>query len=167
VDQLNLIHHGQYGGQQGNEATTLASIEELKTDISYAAQKPLINFDIDAASCYDHIIATIASIIARAHGQHRDVCFVHAKTLQEVHFRLKTAMGVSSDFYKHCKAYPIFGTGQRSGNSPVIWIFISIGLFTCHGNLARGAVFQPSGKSVTIRFFYGGRFCGRFHWPSQ
>jgi cellobiose phosphorylase len=59
-----LIHRGQYGGQPGKEAMTLALIEELKTDICYASRKPLINFDNDAASCYDHIIAAIASIIA-------------------------------------------------------------------------------------------------------
>jgi exonuclease III len=156
ADQLKLIHRGQYGGRPGKEATTLAFIEELKTDICYASRKPMINFDNDAASCYDRIIAAIASIIARAHGQHRDVCFVHADTLRQAKFRLKTAMGVSDAFYTNCKAYPIFGTGQGSGNSPVIWVFISSVLFTCHENMARGAVFESPDKSVTIRFFMVG-----------
>jgi hypothetical protein len=102
---------------------------ELKTDICYASRKLLINFDNDAASCYDRIIASIASLVSPSHGQHRDVCFVHVATLQEAKFRLKTDMGVTEIFYQHCKAYPIYGTGQGSGNSPVIWVFISSVLF--------------------------------------
>jgi hypothetical protein len=116
----------------------------------------MINFDNDAALCYDRIIAAIASLIARAHSQHRDMCFVHAETLRQAKFRLKTDMGVSDGFYKNCQAYPIFGTRQGSGNSPVIWGFISSVLFTCHENMARGAIFESPDKSMTIRFFMVG-----------
>jgi hypothetical protein len=131
-------------------------MEELKTDICYASRKPLINFDNDAASCYDRIIAALASLVSRSHGQHRDVCFVHAETLQEAKFRLKTEMGVTEEFYQHCKAYPIYGTGQGSGNSPVIWVFISSVLFQCHAKYAKGAVFESPDKSVTIKFYMVG-----------
>jgi hypothetical protein len=70
AESTNLLHDGQYGGRPGREATTLTFIEELKTDICYASRKPLINFDNDAASCYDRIIASLASFISRSHGQH-------------------------------------------------------------------------------------------------
>jgi hypothetical protein len=116
----------------------------------------MVNFDNDATSCYDCIIAAIASLIARAHGQHRDVCFVHVTTLQEAKFRLKTDIGVTTEFYQHCKAYPIYGTGQGSGNSPVIWDFISRVLFQCHAARATVAVFESPDRSVTIRFFMVG-----------
>jgi hypothetical protein len=110
----NLLHGGQYGGRPGREVTALTFIEELKTDICYASRKPLINFDNDATSSYDRIIASIASLISWSHGQHRDVCFVHVATLQEAKFRLKTDMGVTKEFYQHCTAYHIYGTGQGS-----------------------------------------------------
>jgi hypothetical protein len=64
--------------------------------------------------------------------------------------------GSPTEFYKHCTAYPTFGNGEGSGNSPVIWVFISSVLFTCHENMARGAVFKSPDKSVTIRFFMVG-----------
>jgi hypothetical protein len=118
ADQLKLIHRGQYGGRPGMEATTLAFIEELKTDICYASRKPMINFDNDAASCYDRIIAALASLIARAHGQHRDVCFVHAETLRQAKFRLKTAMGVSDDFTRTAPRIPFLGLGKEAGIPP-------------------------------------------------
>eukprot|EP00957_Ditylum_brightwellii_P002728 209666-Ditylum_brightwellii.AAC.1 len=37
--------------------------------------------------------------------------FMHALTLAEAKFKLKTALGISEDFYQHCKAFPIYGAG--------------------------------------------------------
>jgi hypothetical protein len=52
----HTLHHGKYGGRSGCDAKILAFLEELKMEICYASQKSLINFDNDAASCYDQII---------------------------------------------------------------------------------------------------------------
>jgi hypothetical protein len=68
ADLHHLLHDGQYGGRPGRESTTLTFMEELKTDICYASRKPLINFDNDAASCYDRIIAYVASLVSWSHG---------------------------------------------------------------------------------------------------
>jgi hypothetical protein len=65
-------------------------------------------------------------------------------------------MGVTNEFYQHCDAYPIYGTGQGSGNSPVIWVFISSVLFKCHEKCAKGAIFESPDKSVTIKNFMVG-----------
>ena len=96
------MNQGQFGGVPGCEAKTLPLIEELKTDICYLSRKPLVNFDVDATACYDRIIANLASLVSRGHGQHRSVCFVHGKTLEDARYRLKTALGITPDFYKHC-----------------------------------------------------------------
>eukprot|EP00957_Ditylum_brightwellii_P146869 11181394-Ditylum_brightwellii.AAC.1 len=42
-----------------------ALVEELKYDISYNFRKSLIDFDNDAASCYNHILLNISSLVAR------------------------------------------------------------------------------------------------------
>jgi hypothetical protein len=67
------IHPGQHEGRPGHKATTLVLMEELKNNISYARRKSLINFDNDAASCYDQIIPALASILGRSQGLHRNV----------------------------------------------------------------------------------------------
>jgi hypothetical protein len=108
------LHPGQYGGRSGRDAKILVFIEELKTEICYATRKSLINFDNDAASCYDRIIPALASLIGRKFGMHRNVIFVHATTLEETKYKLKTSMGVSDEFYTNCQAFPIYGTGQGS-----------------------------------------------------
>jgi hypothetical protein len=45
--------------------------------------------------------------------------------LREAKFKLKTILGISDDFYSHCTSFRIYGTGQSSANSPVIWTIIS------------------------------------------
>eukprot|EP00957_Ditylum_brightwellii_P167516 12751870-Ditylum_brightwellii.AAC.1 len=59
------INRGLNGGRKGHDAKTLFLFEELKYDISYSIRKTLINFDNDAASCYDQILPYISSLIAR------------------------------------------------------------------------------------------------------
>jgi hypothetical protein len=119
------INAGQYGGRAGKEAQSLVFLEEIKTEISTLSRKSLVNFDNDAASCYDRILTSLASLIGRKKGLHTNVAFVHATTLHEAKYKLKTAMGVSTSI-----ALPtLYGTGQGSTNSPVIWIIISSTLF--------------------------------------
>jgi hypothetical protein len=142
-----LINHGQYGGRPGCEAQSLTLLEELKYDISYLTRRTLFNFDNDATSCYDRIVVPLASVINRKYGMHRNVVAVHARTLQQAKFHLKTAAGISEIHYTHCPSFPIHGTGQGSGNSPCIWLFISSTLFDIHGSKAHGATFvSPDGQ---------------------
>jgi hypothetical protein len=76
------------------------------------------------------------------------VVFVHASTLAETKYKLKTSLGVSDEFYKNCDAYPIYGTGQGSGNSPAIWFIVSSMLFSRHQEKAHGAFFCTPDKQL-------------------
>eukprot|EP00957_Ditylum_brightwellii_P148094 11275449-Ditylum_brightwellii.AAC.1 len=71
---------------------------------------------------------------------------MHATTLQEARFKLKTVLGISEEFYQHCQAFPIYGTGQGSTNSPTIWFFINSTLFDIHEAKAHGATFTMPDK---------------------
>jgi hypothetical protein len=146
----NTIHPGQHGARPGHKATTPVFMEELKNDISYSSRKSLINFDNDVTSCYDRIIPAIASLLGRHHGLHRDVIFVHARTLKEAKCKLKTILGVSGDFYTHCQFFPIYGTGQGSANSPVIWTIMSSVLFECHEAAGHIALFTTPDTNMSV-----------------
>jgi hypothetical protein len=150
AEQHELLHPGQYGSRSGRDALIPAFIEELKTEICYATRKSLINFDNDAASCYDRIIPALASLIGRKHGLHKNVVFVHASTLAETKYKLKTSLGVSDEFYENCEAFPIYGTGQGSGNSPAIWCIISSVLFSCHQDQGHGAYFCTPDQEMSV-----------------
>jgi hypothetical protein len=149
-EEHKTIHEGQHGGRPGHEATTLVFMEELKNDILYVTKKSLINFDNEAASCYDRIIPALASILGRGHGLHRNVIFVNASTLRQAKYKLRTAMGISKDYYTYSHVFPIYGTGQGSGNSPVIWCIISSTLFKCHESKSHGATFSSPDKSTSV-----------------
>jgi hypothetical protein len=134
------------------EATALNFLEALKNDIAHCSQKPLLNLDNDASSCYDRIIVSLASLINHKYGQHCQVVLVNATTLKRAKYKLKTALGVTKASYSHCTAFPLHGTGQGSGNSPMIWCFISSTLFDCHQERAYGVLFESPDRKVTITF---------------
>eukprot|EP00957_Ditylum_brightwellii_P007947 601885-Ditylum_brightwellii.AAC.1 len=122
----------------------------MKNEISHCSQKPLVNFDNDAAACYDRIIPNIVNLIGCKKGLHGNITFVHAKTPAEAKFKLKTALGVSDDYYQHCKMFPIYGTGQGSTNSSTIWLIISSILFDIHEELDNGAIFNNTVQEIEV-----------------
>jgi len=151
ADREGLIHAGQYGGRPGCEAQSLTFLEELKYDITYLSRRTIFNFDNDAMSCYDRIIIALASIINRKYGQHRNIVAVHAKTLEDARYKLRTAKGISDLEYSHSSAFPLHGSGQGAGNSPCIWLFISSTLFDLHEQQAYGASFSSPDGTQQVR----------------
>ena len=71
----------------------------------------------------------------------------NAKTLENAEYRIRTEMGVSTTGYTHSSENPIFGTGQGSGNSPMIWCFLSSVLFNCYDELSHKAIYCHPDKS--------------------
>jgi hypothetical protein len=65
AEKHQVLHPGQYGSCSRRDALIPAFLEEMKNEISYPTRKSLINFDNDAASCYDQIIPALASLIGR------------------------------------------------------------------------------------------------------
>eukprot|EP00957_Ditylum_brightwellii_P204766 15340755-Ditylum_brightwellii.AAC.1 len=62
-EDRNSIHQGQVGGRAGHDANMLTFMEEMKNEISYCSQKWLVNFDNNAALCYDRIIPSLANLV--------------------------------------------------------------------------------------------------------
>ena len=119
-DKQGRLHQGQYGGRPGCEAQSLALLEELKCDLAYTTRRTLLNLDLDASSCYDRIVMSLASLVNRKYGMNKKVVMVDAKTLHEAQYKLRTSLGMSKTSYSHCMEFPIHGSGQGSGNSPAI-----------------------------------------------
>ena len=150
-EKSNTLHPGQYGSRPGKDPKTVTLLEELRLDYSLLVRQPFINIDNDATSCYDRILLPISSLVARAHGIHRNVVFVHATTLEHAKFKLKYGAKVSEASYSHCTNFPIHGSGQGSSNSPTIWCFISSMLFKCHDSQAHGMIFRSPSGNNTLR----------------
>eukprot|EP00957_Ditylum_brightwellii_P165944 12634926-Ditylum_brightwellii.AAC.1 len=150
-EKQGTINRGLHGGHQGHDAKTLSLKEELKYVISYSSRKSLINFDNDAASCYNIILLNISSLVARKKGMHKNVIFVHATTLEKSKYRLKTTLGVSDGYYSHCKTFPTYGSGQGTTNSPQTWLVISSTVCNIYKQSANGAEFDSPDQDTNIR----------------
>ena len=151
AEDTGVINQGQFGGRPGRTAHDPVFIEEQIQEYSRLTRYTSIKFANDATACYDRILPSIASIASRSFGTPANVCYVMATTLLEARYKLKTSLGLSESYYKHCKEFPIYGSGQGSGNSPVIWVFISSILFDCHNSKAHGATFQSINNKHKLR----------------
>ena len=152
AEQHGALSPLQFGGRPGHAAATLPFIEELKNEICRCSRRPLINLDDDVASCCDRIVLNLASLVNRSCGAHRNAVAVHARTLKQARFRLRTATGASDDFHQHCTAFPICGAGQGATNAPQIWTFISSTVFKVCDQLAHGAHFESPNREQSVRF---------------
>ena len=144
----HLLNPWQFGGLPGRDAMTPVFLEELQWEITRISCRPLLRMDFDATSCYDRIIPNLASLVARSFGQHRLLVAIHAKFLKQAKYLLKTKLGLSNEHYSDSELHPIYGTGQGSANSPVIWVLISSRLFDAHASKAQGASFSSPDRTV-------------------
>jgi hypothetical protein len=66
---------------------------------------------------------------------------------------------------QHCARFPIYSTGQGSGNSPMVWLVISSILFDCCEDKAHSSTFEsPDGTrtNASVSFWICGQhsqFC--------
>jgi hypothetical protein len=110
----------------------------LKYLYSCRTRTGLATMDNDAKSCYDRIICNLAMIVSQYFGMSNNASSTQAKTLQEMKFRLRTAIRESHFFYQHSSQTPVHGTGQGSCASPVLWLTISSILMDCLAQLGQG-----------------------------
>ena len=151
AEDHDLLNDGAYGSRPRRSAKQPVFIEEMEYEITRMSRKSLSRFDNDAASCYDRIIPNVGALASRSFGVHDSVATVSAYTLQDAKYRLKTQLGISNESYTHSRLYPIYGTGQGSGNSPIIWLFIGSVLFDCHNSVANGAIFESPDRQLRVQ----------------
>ena len=75
---------------------------------------------------------------------------MHAQILKEAKYRLKTALGVSDEYYQHCTTFPIYGSGQGATNSLGIWLTICSTIRDIVKQSANGAEFISSDNAIAL-----------------
>ena len=136
AEALRELNDGQYGSRPRRNAFDPVFIEEMQFEIARASRKTLVQTNYDAMSCYDRIIISLAMLVSRKYGVPMFTTESNARTLENAEYRIRTELGVSETGYTHSDEFPIYGTGQGSGNSPMIWCFLSCVLFNCYDDVA-------------------------------
>jgi len=67
---------------------------------------------------------------SRKFGVPDQVCTLHARTLKNTKYYIKTALGTSTKSYQSTKESKIYGQGQGAGSSGSSWTFISVPMMT-------------------------------------
>ena len=63
---------------------------------------------------------------SRKFGVPDQICTLHAKTLNNTKYYIKTALGTSTTSYTSTEEDTIYGQGQGTGSSGTSWTFISV-----------------------------------------
>jgi hypothetical protein len=76
---------------------------------------------------------------------------MHATTLQQAKYHLKTKQGVSKSYYAHSEATPVHGNGQGAGDSPSQWCQQSAMLFDLYADANIGTTMSTrTGKKLVF-----------------
>jgi exonuclease III len=131
-EALKQLNEGQYGSRPRRNAIDPVMIEELQFEISRLSRRMFLQTNYDASACYDRIIPNLAMIASRRFGVDKSVTQANGNTLLNAKYHIRTELGLSESSYSHSSQMPIYGTGQGSGNSPMIWCFLSSILYDCY-----------------------------------
>lgn len=153
AEDHKLLNSGLYGSRPGRSAHDPAFLEVMQNEIYRMSMKSGINFDLDASSCYDRILTSLAALSSRRVGMSPAPTLVNNLTLEKAKYHLKTKLGISEQFYSHSSSHPIHGTGQGSGNSPTIWCFLCSVLFDAYESTAQGATFSDYQNKTSLPIF--------------
>ena len=150
AENENILNDGLYGSRPGRSAHDPAFMEILQNKIYRTSMKPGVNYDLDASSCYDRIVPNVAAICSRRVGMPLSLVRLNMATLEQARYHIKTRLGVSEGNYRHEEPLPLYGTGQGSGNSPILWNFVCSALFDALASRAHGAGFTSYDKQQSI-----------------
>jgi hypothetical protein len=112
--------------------------------------------DNDAKACYDRIIILLATIVSGHFGLPRNAQILQANTIQAMQFRVKTALRTSEQFYTDTPNTPLHESGQGSGSSGPIWLFISSIIMDIFEDLATGITMTNSEGTETTKQWIDG-----------
>ena len=150
------LNYAQGGGQKGRQANHIALQKEMKYQYARLRKTNLATMDNDAKACYDRIIMLLATITSGHYGIPKAARDLQAKAIRQMQFRIKTALGISQDYYEDSNNEPLHGSGQGSGSSGPIWLFISSIIMDCFEDIASGMTMTNIDATTTTKQWIDG-----------
>jgi hypothetical protein len=137
-EKHDILGDLQDGFRKGRSTTRTLLHNELIND--YNKRLRIDNFIgmTDISGCFDRILPSIIALLNRKNGCPKAAVSMHANTLSQAKYYLKTQNGISESYYSH-QSTPVYGNGQGAGDSPSQWSQESAMLFQIYQGMRPGA----------------------------
>ena len=150
------LNPGCYGGIATRQSLDPVFLEVMQYDYAALSRWDAIKFANDAGSCYDRIKVSPSNVIARSRGLHKNIAAIHGSMLENAVYRIKTKLGISEGSYSRHQTSPVFGTGQSSCSSPLIWSLNGSLYFDVFDDHCNGATYTDLEGTVRLRLGMAG-----------
>ena len=124
AEDHNCLGNEQGGSRPNRSAINVANMKALTYAFARLSKTGLGTFNNDAKSCFDRIMAAIALIYCIALGMPDAPCQIHGQAISKMKHYVKTLQGTSQNYYSNALNGPLFGSGQGSGGSRSLWLFM-------------------------------------------
>ena len=141
AEKHNLLAVEQYGSRKHHRSAHVALNQRLFTDLCRQRRQAASIVSVDAKSCYDRIVHSVASLCVRRLVIPKGPMDCMFTTLQDGMHHTMTAFGKSTLTYKSNTATPLQGVGQGNGAGPSIWSVINSPIIEMIRNCGGGSVF--------------------------
>jgi hypothetical protein len=138
VTKKKRLNYAKGGGQKGRQANHIVLQKDLKYHYARLRKHNFATMDNNAKACYDRIIMLLATIISGHFGVPKQARDLQARAIRKMKFRVQTALGISTTHYEDTSETPLHGSGQGSGSSSSLWMFISSIIMDCFEDVASG-----------------------------
>ena len=118
AEKHGLLGDAQGGNRAGRTSNDVSAHKVLQFVYARITRTNIASFDNDAKSCYDRIVGGLALLACLSWGMPEDACEVHGLAIALMRHYVKTATGISSQFFTSTEFKRLFGSGQGSGGSP-------------------------------------------------
>jgi hypothetical protein len=137
-EKFGALGEVQDGFRKGRSTTRTLLHNELLND--YNKRLRIDNFIgmTDISGCFDRILPNTIALLNRRNGCPETAVKMHALTLKNAKYYLKTQSGISEKYYSNSLT-PVYGKSQGAGDSPSQWSQESAMLFHIYEKLVPGA----------------------------
>jgi hypothetical protein len=152
-EDSNMLQPNQFGSRKQKSTIQPLQLEISQIEISRLSRQQYGQINYDARACYNRILPDIATLASQKYGVYKDLVNLHYKTLTNTKYRVKITGENKTFVFSNSSKTPIYGTGQGSGNSPIIWIFISDTIAQIMETSAIGASYatDDSKKNINLK----------------
>jgi hypothetical protein len=127
----------QAGGRKDKCANDMATNTVMTHEICRLQKLSGAIMYNDAKACFDRIIENISNITCMREGLSPKIASLHAQTLQDIRYHIKTQHGCDESFNKHMYPDPFLGSGQGAGDSMTRWGFLSDAIIRAYNRQAQ------------------------------